>query len=310
VTDGVGGGRMIALLGVTGTIGTHVARGAAEMGLPARAVVRDPTRLPVDIPAAKGDLREPASLRAAFQDASRLLLLTPHGPDQDLLEAAAIDAAVAAGVERIVKISGSAPSLGPNGPTPTAVAHWRSEQRIEDSGIGFRFLRPSFLLQNLLRSAAPLVSRIGVLAAPMGRAPIAMVDARDVAECAIAALVRDDLADGAWDLTGPRPVSYPGLAAALGVPYVDVPRRVAARALRRQGASAWEAEHALLMAGFYATGAAAATTPAVEELTGKPPRSPHDFIAEHAAAFGGSAADRRATPLARMLALRPLPRGA
>jgi uncharacterized protein YbjT (DUF2867 family) len=209
-----------------------------------------------------------------------------------------------------VKISGSAPSLGPNGPAPTAVAHWRSEQRIEASGVGFRFLRPAFLVQNLLRSAAPLVRRTGVLAAPMGRAPIAMVDARDVAACAIAALARDDLGDGGWDLTGPRPVSYPGLAAALGVPYVDVPRSIAERALRRQGASAWEVEHALLMAGFYATGAAAATTPAVEELTGRPPRSPHDFIAEHAAAFGGSVADRRPTPLARVLALRPLQRGA
>lgn len=276
---------MIALVGATGTIGTHVVRGVSELGVPARALVRDPSRLSAQIPAIVGDLRGPASLRTAFAGADRVLLLTPHGPDQDLLEAAAVGAALASGVERIVKISGTAPSLGPNGPTPTAVAHWRGEQRIEDSGLRFQFLRPSFLMQNLLESAAPLVRRARVLAAPMGRAPIAMVDARDVAACAVATLTRDDLGDGAFDLTGPHPASYPDISAALGVPYVSVPPRIAARVLRRRGASPWEVDHALRMAAFFSTGADAVTTSAVEELTGSKPRSLHDFIRDHSEAF-------------------------
>ena len=107
----------------------------------------------------------------------------------------------AAGVRQIVKISGGAPSLGPNGPSPTAVAHWRTERRIEASGLRWTFLRPSFLMQNLV--SLPL--RGGVLLAPMGHAEIAMVDARDVAAGAIAALTAaNGDADGAWHLTGPR----------------------------------------------------------------------------------------------------------
>jgi uncharacterized protein YbjT (DUF2867 family) len=101
----------------------------------------------------QADLSAPATLAAAFDGVERLLLLTAHGPDQELHEAAALDAAVAAGVQRIVKISGGAPTLGPNGTTPTAVAHWRSEQRIERSGLDFTFLRPSFFMQNLLDTA-------------------------------------------------------------------------------------------------------------------------------------------------------------
>ena len=157
------------------------------------------------------DLRDPASLRAALAGAEQLFLLTPHGPDQDLLEANAIDAAVAAGVRRVVKISGGAPSLGPNGPTSTAVAHWRSERRIEDSGrVSFCFLRPSFLMQNL----NALRPRWGFLLAPMGHAPIAMVDARDVAACAVAAFL-DGGDDSAWHVTGSAGVTFRDVGAAL-----------------------------------------------------------------------------------------------
>jgi uncharacterized protein YbjT (DUF2867 family) len=149
-------------------------------------------------------LRDASSLFAALEGVEQLFLLAPHGDDQQALEANAVDAAKAAGVRRIVKIPGGAPSLGPNGPSTTSVAHWRSEQRIEDSGMAFCFLRPSFLMQNLLETVAPIVSKTGFLVAPMGHGPIAMVDARDVADCAIAALLNPEAPDQAWHLTGPR----------------------------------------------------------------------------------------------------------
>jgi uncharacterized protein YbjT (DUF2867 family) len=232
---------MIALLGATGTIGRHVAAGLAERHADARAVVRDPSRSDVPLPLVHGDLSQPQTLRAAFEGTERLLLLTPHDPEQDLQEAAAVEAAVAAGVQQIVKISGGAPSLGPNGPSPTAVGHWRTEQLIEASGLRWTFLRPSFLMQNLL--SLPLTG--GVLLAPMGHAPIAMIDARDVAACAVAALTADD-GDGAWHLTGPAGVTFAEVAPHLGARrYVNVPRKVAAAAMRKRGATPFEVEHAM-----------------------------------------------------------------
>lgn len=259
----------VAVLGATGTIGRHIAAQLADRGVDARAVVRDPARADVPLSVVHGDLAQPRTLRAAFEGAERLLLLTPHGPDQDIHEAAAVAAARVAGVERIVKISGGAPSLGPNGPSPTAVAHWRTERLIEDSGVRCTFLRPSFLMQNLL--ALPL--RAGFLLAPMGDAPIAMIDARDVAACAVAALTRDD-ADGAWHLTGPAGVTFADAAAQLGARgYVNVPPRLAAAALRRRGASRFDVDHALGMARYLASGADGVPTGDVRRLTGRSPRS-------------------------------------
>jgi uncharacterized protein YbjT (DUF2867 family) len=265
---------VIAVLGATGTIGRHVAAGLAERGAHARALVRDPARSRLPLPAVAGDLRDPASLREAMTGAEQMFLLTPHHPDQDLLEANAIDAAKAASVKRVVKISGGAPALGPNGVAPTALAHWRSERRIEDSGLRFCLLRPSFLMQNLLT----MTPKAGLLLAPMGHAPIAMIDARDVAECAVALLLDPSAPDTAWQLTGPAPVTLKEAAAHLPAKYVNVPPRLAGRALRRRGASPFEVDHALRMAAYFASGADSAPTDAVRRITGRPPRTLDDFL--------------------------------
>ena len=265
---------MIAVLGATGTIGTHVAAGLAERDAPAQALVRGPARSQLPLPALAADLRDPASLRNAMTGAEQVLLLTPHHPDQDLLEANAIDAAKAAGVERIVKISGGAPSLGPYGVAPTALAHWRSERRIEDSGLRFCFLRPSFLMQNLLA----MTPKAGLLLAPMGHAPIAMIDARDVADCATALLLDPSVPDTAWQLTGPAPVTFKEAAARLSARYINVPPRTAGRALRRRGASPFEVDHALRMAAYFASGADGTPTDAVRRITGRPARTLDDFL--------------------------------
>ncbi len=104
----------------------------------------------------------------------------------------------------------------------------------------------------------------------MGDAPIAMVDARDVAACAVAALTRDD-GDGAWHLTGPAGVTFADVAPHLGARrYVNVPTTArggsaCAGAERRRSRSttpsAWRA--------YLASGADGAPTDDVRRLTGR-----------------------------------------
>jgi NAD(P)H dehydrogenase (quinone) len=276
--DTNGGARVIAVLGATGTVGRRVCALLADLPVDARALVRRPNAADLSLPAVHADFSEPASLRSALEGATRLFLLTPHGPDQDLMEDAALDAALATGVERIVKISGSAPSLGPNGVTATAVAHWRSERRIEDTGLGFTFLRPSMYQQGVL-VLPRLAGRL--LVAPLGHAPIAMVDARDVASCAVAALTDPDPVDGAWQLTGPRGVSCDEIASHLGLRYVAIPPKLAARALARRGAAAWEIEHSVRMAAYFAACADGAPTDHVQRLTGRAPSPVEALLDEH-----------------------------
>lgn len=285
---------MIAVLGATGQLGGLVAGELAARGAPACALIRRPVDgLP--LPVRHADLADRASVEAALDGVERLFLVTPHGPDQDLLEQTAVDAAQRAGVGRIVKISGGAPSLGPNGPTSTAVAHWRTERLIEETGLGFTFLRPSFLAQNLVAQFGEPVRTLGLLPSPLGAAPIAMVDARDVAACAVEALLAPQPDDRAWQLTGPAPFSTADVARHLGIRHLAVSPTLAARALRRRGASEFEIAHATAMARYFSSGADSATTDHVRQLTGRAPRSVGALLTEQAAAFAPR------TPLAKFL---------
>lgn len=285
---------MIGVIGATGRVGGAVAAALAEQGADAVAIVR---RADAAVPLATrvADLSDLAATRAALTGISRLFLLTPNSAQQSALEAAALQASLDAGVEHIVKVSGGAGTLGPNGTTATAVAHWRSEQAIEQSGIGFTFLRPSFYMQNLLESVAPVAAKIGVLPAPFGRAPIAMVDARDVAASAVAALLAPPAPASAWSITGPRAVTCAALGQELGLRTVRVSPAMTARSLRRSGAGPHEVEHAVRMAQYFATGSDASPTDHVAQLTGHPARPVEAFLSEHRAAFAP------ATPVARAL---------
>lgn len=271
---------MIAVLGATGRIGRHVADALADRPVQARALVRRPTEVDLPLPTVGADLTDPGSVRAALEGATRMFLLAPSGPDQDLLEANAIAAAIDAGVEHVVKVSAGAASLGPNGVTATATAHWRAERLIEASGMGFTFLRPSMFAQGVLDLPRIGRGRATVLPVPFGRAPIAMVDLRDVAACAVAVLLDDTPATAAWQLTGPRGVTFDEVAAALGARYVPLAPTIAARALARRGAGAFEIDHAVRMAAYFASGADGAPTDHVLRLTGRAPRPIEALLTE------------------------------
>ncbi|MDW5593087.1 NAD(P)H-binding protein [Conexibacter stalactiti] len=287
---------MIALIGATGRVGRHVAEQLAAAEVEVRALVRRPAEAGLPVASVAADLTDPPTVRAALAGAVRLLLVTPGGPAQEQLEATAIDAATAAGVRHIVKISGGAPTLGPNGVTPTSVGHWRSERRIERTGLGFTFLRPSFFMQNLLETVAPLASRGGIVVDPFGGAPIAMVDVRDIAACAAAALLNPAPSDQTWQLTGPRPVTLTRLAALLGSRHRSIPPRLVGRALARRDADPHAVDHAVRMAAYFAAGSDGHPTDHVRRLTGAAPRSIEAFLDEHRDQFAP------ATPLARALA--------
>ena len=126
----------------------------------------------------------------------------------------------------IVKLSGLGTAL--DSPLRSGRWHAQTERHIADAGLPFTYLHPPFFMQNLLRSAAVIAAQ-GVLVASMQAGKIAMVDARDVAAVAVAALTSDGHVGKTYTITGPEALSFQEvaqkLAAATGRPvtYQDVP---------------------------------------------------------------------------------------
>src|SRR5712691_11318866 len=98
---------MILVTGGTGLIGSEVLRLLSRAGVPARALVHNPSRaqaLP-GITWVQGDLAKPETLASVFAGCTRLFLLTGNVADASELQRHAIAAARHAGVAHVVKLS-------------------------------------------------------------------------------------------------------------------------------------------------------------------------------------------------------------
>jgi NAD(P)H dehydrogenase (quinone) len=148
--SGVG---VIAVTGVTGGLGGRVARRLAGRGVRQRLVVRDPGRAPEleGSELATGSYDDRDGLRRAFEGAQALFMVSAsEDPDRLRLHANVVEAAVDAGVERVVYTSFF--GAGPACTFTFGRDHWHTEELIRGSG-----LRHSFLRDNLYIDFLPLL---------------------------------------------------------------------------------------------------------------------------------------------------------
>ncbi len=126
--------RLIAVTGVTGVTGQLLAPLLAERGLNVRYLVRDldkaRTIVGPDAELVAADLDDRASYDQALQGVHTLYLNSGHSPVLEEQQTNAIEAAVAAGCGRIVKLSGNIDS-----PAPIPEAHKALEAKIAACGL-------------------------------------------------------------------------------------------------------------------------------------------------------------------------------
>lgn len=286
----------VLVTGATGTVGACVVRALRERGVATRALVRDPEKAEIvlrdDVEIARGDFADRASLDRALRGIDALFLACGNVPGQIGHERAAIDAAAAAGVSRVVKLSGPRASV-----TSLLVFerwHGEIEQHLAASGLPAVRLRPSAYMTNVL-AFAETVRDAGRLFAPAAGAEIAYVDPRDVAAVAAVALAEDGHEGSTYELTGPAAITYEEIArdlsAATGRPveFVPVPDEAARQGMRAAGLPAMMADAIVDVFASQRAGAQARTTDAVRALTDTAPRTFAEFARDHAVLFGAAA---------------------
>ena len=283
---------MILIVGATGLVGSATVRHLTACGVPVRALVRSAekaaTLADAGVEVMVGDLEQPASLDAALDGVTRALLISPLHPRQVEWQGNFVEAARRAGAVHIVKLSGLGTAL--DSPLRSGRWHAKTERHIADAGLPFTYLHPPFFMQNLLRSAAAIAAQ-GVLVASMQAGKIAMVDARDVAAVAVAALTSDDHVGKTYTITGPDALSFQEvahkLAAATGrrVTYQDVPLAAMQQEMVATGLPEWLVDVRLEFATALRDGYAAVVTDTVQAVTGQPARTFDAFAREYVALF-------------------------
>lgn len=282
----------ILVTGATGNVGSRAIRELESVGEAVRAFVRDPGRaaekLGDGVELVPGDFSDAASVRRAVEGVDRVFLACVNHPRQVEYETNVIDAAAAAGVRRVVKLSALGAEIG----SPVAFwdAHGRIERRLRAQGLPYTILRPATYMTNVLGSAEA-IGHTGKLFAPAEGARIAMVYPRDVGTVAATVLTGEGHEGKTYTLTGPESITYEEVAAHLSratgrrIDFVGVPDEAARQSMVEAGMPVWFVDNLVTLFGFLRRGAVARTTDAVRALTGDEPRDFGDFARDHAPIF-------------------------
>jgi len=278
-----GGKLLIGVTGATGEVGARLARRLSASGHGQRLIVRDAARAP-ELAGAEvavfGGYDDAPGMQAACTGITTLFLASAHeAEDRVTQHRRAVDAAVAAGVRRIVYLS--IISAAADATFTYARDHFHTEEHIRASGVAFTFSR-----QSLYLDFVPLLAgEDGVIRGPAGDGRVAPVLRDDVAD-ALHAMVTGTGHDGAtYELTGPEAFTLAELAQALTaagprpVRFHDETLEEARASRESYGAPAWEVAGWISTYTALGAGEFDVVTDHVARLTGHEPVSVEQYLA-------------------------------
>jgi uncharacterized protein YbjT (DUF2867 family) len=279
----------IAIAGATGRVGLSlIAKLAVEpLELVALSRTPDAKRLPPGVSLATVDFDAKPTLDDALRGADRLFLAQGTSPRQVANEIALIDAAIAAGVNHIVKLS----VMGPPSRLHPFDWHMQIEAHLAACEVGFTVLRPSSFTDIMARAGAPIANDIWGGAA--GDGLVNLIDTRDVADAAFAVLLDDAhiTSQRAYHLTGPTPMSMPDIADEISkllgrtVAYQHRSPAEQREKLLASGLNEFAADLLLGLDRIFHDSVLAETTSTVRELTGHAPRPVTDWLSDNISLF-------------------------
>jgi uncharacterized protein YbjT (DUF2867 family) len=277
---------MILVTGASGTVGREVVSALVSAGARFKAGYRSrPENVPDRVESVAIDFERPETLAPALRGVETVFLLSNMVEPEKRV----VDEAKKAGVKRVVKLS-------VNGAADEAFtfARWHRavERHIESSGLGWTFLRPSGFMQNFFNYMGDSIRKQGAFYTATGpRGAGAHIDARDIGAAAAVALTRDGHDGKAYELTGPKAITYDEAARILSQAAGREIRHVAITPEQyRQGALAMGMPAPYVDAlvdldRAYAAGALVQVTDAVKELTGRDPIAFEQFAKDYADRF-------------------------
>lgn len=280
----------ILVTGATGELGRELVRLLTQAGCVVRAATRDPAQarriFPAEVEVVELDFDRTETYDAAAQWVDRMFLAPPpFDPDAFGTINPFLDWAVSADVHGVALLSAMDAESMPE------LALRKVEQHLEGLGIAYTILRPNLYMQNFcsdfLLEAIRAEGRIELCA---GAGKVSLVDARDVAEVAAAAL-RGAHDRRAYTLTGEEALGFDDAAAILTevtgrrITYAPVGRERMRELLR---AAQWPVRQVAVGAGLFesvARGRRAPVRPDLRSALGRAPTTFAAFAREHASVW-------------------------
>jgi uncharacterized protein YbjT (DUF2867 family) len=284
---------MILVTGATGNNGAEILKQLSGREERVRGMVRKRNQVTTaksdrQLEFVEANFDDEASLRRAMSGVQRAFLVTNSSERVEEQQLRFVRLAGESGVKHIVYLS----QLHAFAESPLRFLRYHAavEEAIRASGMTFTNLRPNLYMQGLLMIGQTIASE-GRFFAPAGDSLVSVVDVRDIASVAVAALTQAKHAGKTYDLTGPQALTHFEMAEQLSqvleqpVTFFDVPEEKFREGLSGIRMPDWQADGLIEDYAHYRRGEASAVSSAVKEATGKAPRSFAQFARDYKTAF-------------------------
>ena len=198
----------VLVTGATGRVGS-----ALIEALPAASAIRAATRDPASYQgrgeAVAFDFADRSTFAGALRGMERVFLMRPPKMSRGGDVAPFLDAALGAGVRRVVVLSVEGAGK------IKILPHYAVEREVRERPFEWTVLRPADFMQNLETEHRRTIVDNDEIAVPAGDGAAAMIDVRDVGAVSALALTENGHAGRAYTLTGPDALTFGEVAHAL-----------------------------------------------------------------------------------------------
>ncbi len=282
----------ILVAGANGNNGRELIAQLTAEKIPVRALVRNESRASIKksemTELVEADLLKPESLAPAFAGIERAFIAAPIHSESVTLFENFFNAAKAAGIRHIVKLSGF--GAGPASKSEILRQHAQSDDLLSASGLNFTIVQPNSFFQNILwqRRSIRLKNRFAL---PLGDSRQSWVDIRDVAEATVKIFSTDGHANRIYRLTGPERLSCHDIAGQLSnqldkpIRYKPISPESAETEMLASGVPKWNAHALAEIQQVFASEDFSDTTDDIALILGRPARRFSAFAADYASYF-------------------------
>jgi uncharacterized protein YbjT (DUF2867 family) len=275
----------ILVVGANGTVGSELVRLLKAQGHEVRRATSRAATQPDEV---QLNLVTQQGLAQAFDGVERAFLLAPPGHvNQDALLKPLIAEAARRQLKKVVLMSAMGANADENGGLRKA------EVALERAGVPYNIIRPNWFMQNFNTFWLHGIQAVNKIMLPVGAAKGSFIDARDIAAVAAALLTGSQFDNRDFDLTGARALNHDEAAAILAretgrpIGFEDVTPEAMLTMLLDAKLPRDYAEFMLVILGFFKAGYAERTTDAVQQITGRTPRSFEQYAKDYRASWVG-----------------------